>query len=669
VIHFPGCLLPGSAYTYSRDMFRSSKTLRTPPAAAAAAVLVLASLAAACGSQGGGALGSGAGNGDDGGGGESSGGSGSGGATFGGGSSSGTLSSGSSGGTSSSGGSSATGCDASCAAAGGTCAGSTCSITENPAGVSSATQTKLQGKGTADSAFAWLYPYDKTVFPKGLVSPTLQFGGGASDAEYVHITSKTLDYQGYFAGGAAGAVSLALSQKSWVAVTAAVGAGDAASVQVTKTSGGSVTGPVSESWPIAQGNIRGTVFYETYGSQVAGGRDSVGILQIQPGATQPNALKTGCGNVCHAASADGSTLVAATSLSASGSYDVKSGITTLTTASNAIFTYMGLYPDGTFGMSSTSFGAIYNQNASSRLYDTKTAANIPATGWDSTITLAGTPSFSPDGKQIAFMHEDKDAHTIAKMDFTGSTKTFTGLVDLASDSSGYVAWPAFTPDGKSVLYQTGSSSTFETDCQNTGDLSVVAVASHTVQRLNGLDGYTGAGTASYLPSSDPGLNFAPTVLAEAVGGYFWAIFTSHRSYGNMLASKANSDGLGVSNCISAQGDEANGKLWVAAIDIGAAPGVDPSHPAFYLDGQELEADNLRGYWVLPACQNLGTSCQSGDQCCSGFCRAAATGDMPQCVTPPKGCSNVYESCASSSDCCGTGDQCINSRCAAPAAPQ
>ena len=156
------------------------------------------------------------------------------------------------------------------------------------------------------------------------------------------------------------------------------------------------------------------------------------------------------------------------------------------------------------------------------------------------------------------------------------------------------------------------------------------------------------------------------MLAEAVGGYFWAIFTSHRSYGSTLASKANSAGLGFSNCVSPQGDEADGKLWMAAIDIGGAPGNDPSHPAFYLDGQELQADNLRGYWVLPACQAMGTGCESGDQCCTGFCRAGADGGAPSCVPQPKGCANEFESCTTASNCCASTDQCINGRCATPA---
>jgi hypothetical protein len=291
---------------------------------------------------------------------------------------------------------------------------------------------------------------------------------------------------------------------------------------------------------------------------------------------------------------------------------------------------------------------------------------MAAPGWDSVVTHGGMPAFSPDGKQIAFMHEDTDAHTIAKMDFDVSNKTFSGLVDLATDSSGYVAWPAFTPDGKTVLYQVGDNADLETDCGNTGDLYAVDVPTHTVHRLDVLDGYAGSGAATYLPANDANLNFAPTMLAEAVGGYFWAIFTSHRSYGSLLPTRSNS-ALGFS-CYTPTGDDSNGKLWVAAIDIGAKPGQDPSHPAFYLDGQELQADNLRGYWVLPACLDLGKGCGSGDECCSGFCRGES-GNKPVCVSKPSGCSNEFEKCAVASDCCTPGDQCINGRCAMPAAPQ
>jgi hypothetical protein len=547
-------------------------------------------------------------------------------------------------------GSSAGVCDVTCAAAGGVCVAGTCTVSENPGSISPANQSALHGTGKSDASFAWQYPYDRTVFARGLLAPTFQFGGGASDGEMVHITSSELDYTGYFAGGASGAVRLTLSQKAWDAVVAAIGATDVVTVAVTKVSGTSVSGPVTESWTVAPGSVRGTLYYETYGSGIIGGNGGIGIMKMQPGATKPTPLKAGCGNVCHTASADGSTLVAATasgySGGASASYSLQNGaLTTLASLSNMLFTFGGLYVDGSFSISATNFRD--PTNTTSRLYDTKTGANVPNASWDSAVTKAGTSAFSPDGKHVAFIHEDKDqGHSLAKMDYASGTKTFSGLVDLATDPSRYVGWPAFSPDAKSVLHQAGSSNLFETDCQNTGDLFVVDVATHTTHRLDLLDGYTGSGSSSYLAASDPNLNFAPTMLTEAVGGYFWVVFTSHRAYGNLIASKANSSGLQLGSCINALGDEADGKLWVAAIDINAPPGTDPSHPPFYLDGQELAADNLRAFWVPSPCEQSGTDCSAGDQCCSGFCRGS--GGVQTC------------------DCCVAGDACINDRCSQPA---
>jgi hypothetical protein len=561
--------------------------------------------------------------------------------------------------SSSGGGSGPSTCDDTCAAAGGTCSGVACTLSENPGKIATATQTKLRAAGTADASFKWLYPYDGTVFPRGLVGPTLQFGGSA-DSVYVHMTAKNLDYTGYFVSTGSPGVNLTLPQKSWDAITHAVGAIDPLTVTVTKLAGSTVSTPIAETWSVAQGSLRGTIYYETYDSTIltGGGTDAgglgailgfalaeaggIGIMKIEPGATQPTPLIAGCGNVCHAASADGSTLVAATTTATSSSYNLKNGASQLFAPTDTRFTYGGLYPDGSFLMSATDFRL--SGNTVSQLFDTKTGASIAAPGWDGVVKRGGTVAFSPDGKQIAFVHEDVSGHTLAKMDFDVATKTFSNLVDLATDASGYIGWPAFTPDGKSVVYHAGSSTAFETDLGATGDVYLVDIATKTVHRLDALDGYTASG--NYLPANDPKLTFAPTVLPEAVGGYFWSVFTSHRSYGNLSPSMAAAD--------------QDGKLWVSAIDIGAAPGTDASHPAFYLDGQELAADNLRGFWVLPPCEQNGASCGSGDQCCSGFCRGS--GSALTCVPKPPGCSNDYESCTTAADCCTTGDGCINGRC-------
>jgi hypothetical protein len=526
-----------------------------------------------------------------------------------------------------------------------------CVLHENPGQITPAAEQELQTIGTADPAFTWLYPYDQTVFPRGLISPTLQFGGAAPEALMVHITYSSMDYIGYFGGAATAKAQLPAA--SWAAITEGAFASDVVQVSVTKLSSGAVTGPITEHWSIAQGSMRGTIYYETYGSTLAGGPDSVGIMSIAPGANAPTVVKSGCGNVCHTASADGSTLVANVALGfSSSSYDLKNSAATIFAASSEIFTYGGLYPDGSMVMSATNYRTWLN--APSLLYDTKTGVNIPATGWN--ITNGGTTAFSPDGKHLAFIHEDKDdgaGHTMAMMDFSLAGHAFSNLVDLATDANNTLGWPAFTPDVKTVVYHSGSNENFETDDGATGNVLQVDIATRAAARLDALDGYNANGT-TYLPAMDPDLNFAPTVLPEAVGGYFWVVFTSHRSYGNTLPTQDNGD--------------QNGKLWVAALDLSATPGKDSSHPAFYLDGQESGADNLRGFWVLPPCKAAGSGCASGDECCTGFCRGSGTATT--CVAEPAGtCSNEYEKCTTSSDCCqaSAGYQCIGGYCAAPAA--
>jgi hypothetical protein len=101
---------------------------------------------------------------------------------------------------------------------------------------------------------------------------------------------------------------------------------------------------------------------------------------------------------------------------------------------------------------------------------------------------------------------------------------------------------------------------------------------------------------------------------------------------------------------------------VAAIDLNAKPGTDPSHPAFYLPAQELLACNSRGYWVVDPCEKNGQSCLTGDQCCSGTCEDVDGGFV--CGTQPPGCSSTGNKCTTNSDCCGasTGIECIGGYC-------
>ncbi|MGO8999017.1 MAG: hypothetical protein ACLQVI_37295, partial [Polyangiaceae bacterium] len=160
--------------------------------------------------------------------------------------------------------------------------------------------------------------------------------------------------------------------------------------------------------------------------------------------------------------------------------------------------------------------------------------------------------------------------------------------------------------------------------------------------------------------------YEPTVLPVVVGGYAWVVFTSRRDYGNQLTEvpwlswPPDYDTLSLAQAPVK-------KLWVAAIDLNAPPGTDPSHPAFYLPAQELLAGNSRGFWVLDPCAQNGAACTSGDQCCNGFCEPAEDGGLI-CASAPVSstCSGVQDKCTTAADCCDTTNQCINGFCAEPA---
>jgi hypothetical protein len=100
------------------------------------------------------------------------------------------------------------------------------------------------------------------------------------------------------------------------------------------------------------------------------------------------------------------------------------------------------------------------------------------------------------------------------------------------------------------------------------------------------------------------------------------------------------------------------QLWGTAIEI-AADGsyrADPSSPAFYLDGQELGTNNHRAFAALDPCTVRGGGCQSGIDCCDGFC------EKGMCVAPPPRCAKIEEACHAHGDCCDSKNLCINGFC-------
>jgi len=556
-------------------------------------------------------------------------------------------------------------------------------IVDNAVGISTDDMTKLATGGTADPGFKWLYPYDRTIFPRGLAAPTLQFPG-AADAMRVKITVGDFDYEGYFS--ASNPTRVDLPADVWKGVTKSAAAGQDVSVSATKLAGGAATGPATESWRIAQGNLTGIIYYNTYVSPLANGG---AVMRIKPGSNA-EVLLGGC-NVCHSVSANGNVLVAGVSWGNgnpldSASYDLAQDGTATQRAlddDGRKYAFGGLTPDGTWMVSNgipaagspvRGLGGDYP----SRVFDTKTGAMVDAPSFTNAVKYALTPAFSPDGKRLAFSWYDASpGRTIAMMDvdLLQSPPAFTAPNQLYTAPAGAAGWPSFTPDGNAVLFHEGDR--FDTaghgGVPSYGQIFLVDAINKTLNKLGALNGYDQNGQFSlpYGAAEEDRLNYEPTILPVAVGGYYWVFFTSRRAYGNTIAP-----GGTVVDGDNKWGKLVNGgevpsprkKIWVAAIDIDWQGKPDPSHPAFYLPGQELEAGNMRAFAALEPCKDLGQPCESAASCCNGnVCRPEdVNGDGVTelvCVTPPTNeCAQEGETCQTSADCCNGGSQCVANRC-------
>lgn len=573
------------------------------------------------------------------------------------------------------------------------------------------------GDGSAQG-LELLYPYDETVFPRGILAPLLAWRWSTGDADAIQIELSTqsgsFSYKGTFGRPAiltqtgGNFIRHPIPQDVWAAATnSAGGSADKLTMSLTIAHGGQAYGPLKRTWTIAPARLSGIIYYNSYGTNLAknypgavGGDGMFGgaVLSIRVGDSGPALVAGSNGGsaqcrVCHSVAADGSRLIAqrGDNTSASASYELTP--TSVTETAMAVGAeYPGLYPDGSMALSPS--GQLLPMPGA--------AAPLASSGLNAVTTNVGTPMFSPDGKRVVFNPMTgpgvtNPAQKLIAMDFDVTTLSFTNPVEVA-DFTGQPAqtrpgWPAFFPDSNKVVFHRQSQA--GSDGNNSGALwtrkgakaqiyftNMAGSSSVTLlNRLNGLDG-TGTSTLPKLaaPASmsctadgvqvgnidadhgdDVNLNYEPTVNPVSSGGYVWVVFVSRRMYGNVATIPpfcSDPRGVNLVQHITPK------KLWVAAVNLNAAPGTDASHPAFYLPGQELLAGNSRAFWVLDPCRPDGESCESGDQCCNGYCQPDKTTGQLVCSndTPDNECSLPQEKCTTGADCCDKSNVCINGFC-------
>ena len=574
----------------------------------------------------------------------------------------------------------------------------------NAAGLSPADLQKLKAGGGSPDALKWLYPYDGTVLPRGMLAPDLMWNGPAADAVYVHIKSKIFEYSGCLKPTEEGRIALA--QDLWEkAGQRSGGHQDLYTVELSVLSQGKVTGPVTSHLQIAQAAIKGSIYYNTYSSRLMagggaaaadpGGIGGIGglpgggfpgggfpggggsggvVVRIPPGGRAEVFGQVDC-NGCHSVSADGSRLLAQSVAGGAYSYDLSViGPAPMPAMAGSNGAWTALYPDGSAFLTMSTvidvaraqvFGGVIGglngstASADAALYDAKTGKPIASTGIPKGALM---PFFSPDGAFLVFNdYAIDEAHGIALMKYDTATHTATDYGVLYKEAAGAMrpAWPFVLPDNHGVVFVrtedgdfTGGGVGVSGGLMPGGgaaapfsELSIIDVDSKTVTVLAKAMGYNApedaAKNTTYLPfgADDLHHSYYPTVSPVASGGYFWVFFDSIRNYGRLGLQR---------------------QLWGAAIDI-AADGTytaDPSHPAFYVSGQEAGTGNHRAFAALDACHKDGDSCSSGIDCCGGFCYAPAGPLGGEFVEPvgtcsPKmaECSQRDERCLNDADCC------------------
>jgi hypothetical protein len=507
----------------------------------------------------------------------------------------------------------------------------------------------------------WAYPYNGTVFPKGLLATEMMWNGTTGGDKYwVHVTSKFADFQFFTTADPPSRYSL--DDASWQQLTESGPGGDVA-IHVSRMAAGAATAAVvvDHTWKIANGSLRGTVYYWS---------NNLGrVVRIKPGALAPDDFlpveaHDGC-STCHAVSANGSTLVI-------GGDTTASVIDLLT---NTVALKLGNVPGKAvrnWAMPAISpNGKVLIENAaplpgppggSDGMWDVATGTKITGTGLDG--VQLDMPAFAPSGTKIAYV--DHASHGLNVYDYDATTnqvQNAVGLVPAGGDPNlNAIAFPSVSPDAKWIVYHRGQYPSSLDTRYGTGDLYLASVDQPGVEvalaNANG-DVYPFAAA-----DRDRKLNYEPTFAPLNSGGFMWVVFTSRRTYGNRLTSPYAVTDPSKPDPLN-PGDYQHGvkQLWVVAIDQNPQPGVDPSHPGFWVTGQDMLTLNMRGFWALDPCKQVGAACGTGSECCNQNC------DMGVCKEPdPNTCAMTGNGCMKDGDCCDAKAKCINDICSEPPPP-
>jgi hypothetical protein len=440
-----------------------------------------------------------------------------------------------------------------------------------------ALRAALDKPASEDATLVWLYPYDGTVWPRGLPAPLLQWSHGANAPLAVKLQIevdplyKIVLYLGRPSGLAAdkpidrvpipqvvwrNALQSGTKMKVTLTIAASDGAGGYAAY----------TAKLNPTWTIAPAALRGTVYYSSYATKLAenfsgakggDGRFGGAVLAIRRDAFDPVLVAgtttdddSGCRG-CHVVSANGGVMIAQhTDNPVSSAYDLKTMKESLyTDADNGKFGWAALSADGTIALGNAgppgSNAANVASLSTSALYKVSDGSVLTSQGLSEFVTQAATPTFSLDSSKVAFNlyggpgngSITANGRSLVVMDFAkvdDKTYKFSNpkAVYTASDTNQLPGWPGFLPDASGIVFELevmpGDAMEYlETRRHARGELWWTDLDGH-AHALDRANGKSTLPTGSAGHDDDATLQYEPTVAPLVAGGYAWVVFTSRR---------------------------------------------------------------------------------------------------------------------------------------------